>query len=391
MKSMLALYRFYWWRFLLTFLSIVIASASLNTLLTVKQCIVAHSEKMLEKYGKNRFVINLAVIDSHHKKNAKAILNVEQVMKFCDDLEPQYKLQPFQMLSKPVFYQQQELSSYLIASTPQWLQQLDWKTAQGRALHMLDNRSRVVIIGNHLAKKIEQQSQKSALNQSIIIQDGYFEVVGVLEPLDYLPLFDFDPNHSVFIALPWLQRLASAQWLDSFLVTTNPKLRLKAEQEDVMRQFIENALATRIFIRDPSFFQNALLKQVYLTVQTLKVICFITFVVAFATLFNLFCVLIDQRKQEMGIRFVLGAKPFNLRRQFLQEFMALSLVGGLFGIVMGQFCAYIIVSRLSVSYLMLWHATLLSFCAALVLSTMVAFIPVWFASRKQVSQLINQT
>lgn len=50
---------------------------------------------------------------------------------------------------------------------------------------------------------------------------------------------------------------------------------------------------------------------------------------------NIMIVTVTERRQEIGIRKALGASPADIRRQFLVESAAITLIGGIAGIIIG--------------------------------------------------------
>ena len=57
---------------------------------------------------------------------------------------------------------------------------------------------------------------------------------------------------------------------------------------------------------------------------------------------NIMIVTVTERKQEIGIRKALGARPFDIKRQFLVESASITLIGGLIGIGFGGVLSLII-------------------------------------------------
>lgn len=57
---------------------------------------------------------------------------------------------------------------------------------------------------------------------------------------------------------------------------------------------------------------------------------------------NIMIVTVTERKQEIGIRKALGARPFDIKRQFLVESASITLIGGLIGIGLGGAISIII-------------------------------------------------
>ena len=50
---------------------------------------------------------------------------------------------------------------------------------------------------------------------------------------------------------------------------------------------------------------------------------------------NIMLVSVTERTREIGVRMALGAKPMNIRSQFLIDALTLSITGGLIGVASG--------------------------------------------------------
>lgn len=67
----------------------------------------------------------------------------------------------------------------------------------------------------------------------------------------------------------------------------------------------------------------------------LSAIAAISLLVGGIGIMNIMIVTVTERRQEIGIRKALGASPLDIRRQFLVESAAITLIGGIIGILIG--------------------------------------------------------
>jgi putative ABC transport system permease protein len=93
---------------------------------------------------------------------------------------------------------------------------------------------------------------------------------------------------------------------------------------------------------------------------------------------NIMLVSVTERTREIGVRMAVGAKTRDVMRQFLAEAIALSLVGGLAGILLGVFVSEAITRSLG------WPVaiTTVSILIAFAFSAAVGVFFGWYPARK---------
>jgi putative ABC transport system permease protein len=76
---------------------------------------------------------------------------------------------------------------------------------------------------------------------------------------------------------------------------------------------------------------------------------------------NIMIVTVTERKKEIGIRKALGATPAAIRNQFLAESAAITLAGGLIGIILGLLLSRVVVSTFKWIFVIRWAYCLIAF------------------------------
>ena len=118
------------------------------------------------------------------------------------------------------------------------------------------------------------------------------------------------------------------------------------------------------------------------TITTVLVaIALISLMVGVIGIMNIMYVTVTERTKEIGLRMSIGARNALILMQFLCESMILSLIGGIFGMLLGVLLSYAVATFMSLPFVVnpLWMV--ISFVACAVLGLIAGFFPALKASR----------
>jgi putative ABC transport system permease protein len=90
---------------------------------------------------------------------------------------------------------------------------------------------------------------------------------------------------------------------------------------------------------------------------------------------NIMLVSVTERTREVGIRQAVGARPEDIRLQFLTEALLLSVVGGLIGTVVGMAGAWIFAAVSDMRTVIVPASILLAFGSAAVVGVFFGYYP----------------
>ncbi|MBI2791389.1 MAG: ABC transporter permease [Gammaproteobacteria bacterium] len=387
-KDAYALFCYYKTRFILSLVGIVIGVGSICALMALNNIVESNSREFLKKFGGSRFVLTVIPSSPLTRKVADKKLSSEEVRTFCQQYQQEFMIAPYQLLNGKSSFNFKTLDSIMLATTPEMFTLMQWPLESGRYLHPLDMNDKVAVIGSFLAEKLKERGVNNILGMMVNIEGHYFSIIGVLKEIEFNPLLDFDPNHSLFIDLNFLNRFKSKNFIDSFIIQ-GMNQDLMSSENTIKERFTIDLEKMRLFFRDALLFQKALFKQVTLTMNILALVAVITLFLGALSIVNLLLVLIDERKKEVGLRLALGATSLHIWGQFLVETMCLCIVGGLGGIVFGQITAYIIVRKLEITYYCDWSSWLIGLPISLLLGLVVGMIPARLAVKHHPVKLLN--
>lgn len=203
----------------------------------------------------------------------------------------------------------------------------------------IETKAKVALIGSAAAERLYGASDP--VGRSFRIRKHRFSVIGLLSTKGQPP-FGSDPNNA--IVLPsgsWASRVAPGRGnrVDQIIASA-----LSAERVDVLQAQMEGIMLERRRTppggkRDFRLMTQDAFKQGADQINTvlslvLTGVAAISLIVGGVGVMNILLVSVNERKNEIGTRLAVGARPADIRWQFLIEAVTLTLLGGLLGLAL---------------------------------------------------------
>ncbi|GDX62027.1 multidrug ABC transporter substrate-binding protein [Candidatus Levyibacteriota bacterium] len=207
------------------------------------------------------------------------------------------------------------------------------KITAGRFFKESEQRSnrKVAIIGQTVRTNLFGQS--NPINKTITVSGNRYIVIGIVAPRG--SIFGIDQDNSIFIPFTQAQKQFGIDRLNTIYISAN-----KSEDIKIIQAKAINILKKRL-TEDDFTIQNQ--EQTLDTISqitgvlslVLGGIAAISLIVGGIGVMNIMLVSVTERTREIGLRKALGAKPKDIRNQFLIEAVTLSSIGGIIGIILG--------------------------------------------------------
>jgi putative ABC transport system permease protein len=247
-------------------------------------------------------------------------------------------------------------STLLAGITPEYFDAREWKLAEGQwfdAEH-LASAAKVAVVGHTIVRELFPGAD--AIGRPVRIGRTSYIVIGVLaekgqdftgrdqDDIIFIPLTSArifaigrsqanpDAVHSILVKA---ESAASMENVGPLIATTlRQRHKIVGRKRDDFR--IQN-LVQVVQARDKAYRQFTLL------VSTLAGI---SLLVGGIGIMNIMLISVAERTGEIGIRLVVGARPGDIRKQFLLEASLLCTVGGLLGLALGYAGARVVTNTL---------------------------------------------
>ncbi len=242
----------------------------------------------------------------------------------------------------------QNWSTSATGTTPDFFEIRRWRVARGAPMTSsdVDGAVKVALIGETVADKLFGAGV-DPVGQVIRVKNVPFTVGGVLAKKGQSS-FGQDQDDAIFIPVTTFQQKVQGG-LKSFVPgavlvgatdaggTARAERQIRALLRD--RHRLAPSAEDDFSLRNLSEIASAQQEGTETLTLLLASIAAVSLFVGGIGIMNIMLVSVTERTREIGIRMAVGAKPWDIRLQFLAEALALALVGGLLGVALGAAAA----------------------------------------------------
>ncbi|HEX4339011.1 MAG TPA: ABC transporter permease [Polyangiaceae bacterium] len=240
----------------------------------------------------------------------------------------------------------EELNWYtqITGTTPDYFTIRSWSLGTGSLISDsdVDTGNKVIVLGQTVADKMFGSSD-AAIGQTVRIRAIPFSVIGVLAPKGQSPVGQ-DYDDAAFIPVTTYQAKIQGG-LQKFIagmivvsaVTPDDTTRAERAISGLLRDrhHIAAGVDDDFQIRNLAEIAAAQQQGTQTLTSLLAAIAIVSLLVGGIGIMNIMLVSVTERTREIGVRMAVGAKPWHILAQFLVEAVALSMMGGLVGVMLG--------------------------------------------------------
>ncbi len=248
-----------------------------------------------------------------------------------------------------------------------------------------NNLQRVAVLGPAVSELLFG-SPYAGVGKTVEINGTIFNVIGVANIKGGTGANS--PDNNIYIPLKTAQQylFGQNQALTSISISAaNPQSINLVEQETF------NILLAAHGIKNPAnadfqlVNQSSIVASLSSTTQTLTVllgsIAGISLLVAGIGIMNMMLTTVTERTREIGLRKAVGAKKKDIGSQFLNEAVALTLVGGITGILLGLGIIKILSLTHSVTVVTQWWSIIIAFGVSMLIGIVFGYYPAQRAAK----------
>ena len=224
--------------------------------------------------------------------------------------------------------------------SPEYLEVRRWEMQQGGFFTQddLDRASAVCVLGHTVVDNLFPN--ENPLGKTIRLGTVPCTVIGVLVPKG---MSASGQDQDDFVVMPYTtvqKRVTGTFWLDDIFCSATSREIMEQTTQDIIgllreRHHLHQGEPEDFNIRTPEELIRAQLQASHLLTLLLASTASLALIVGGVGIMNIMLVSITQRTREIGIRLAIGATEGDVQLQFLSEAIVISMLGGIFGVVLG--------------------------------------------------------
>jgi putative ABC transport system permease protein len=342
----------------LTVLGIFIGVSSVIWLLALGEGISRAAQEQIASLGALNIIVRTVRPSGDEAQDAGYGLTRADYVRLVATVPTIAKAIPMRVLPAIEFrYKTRKMEGRLVGTTPDYAEVTRMAVDRGRFISDadIDKERNYCVLAAEVATKLFPYGEP--VGQEILINDDFYEVVGVMKPRSpsagiggSLAAEVFSQDVYIPVTTLWRREgdmivsIKPGQFQRDINQVTQVTIQVKDRDlvlptADVVRNTIQYAHTLPDFavVVPLELLEQARTTQLMFIVF-LGLIAAVSLVVGGIGIMNIMLATVIERTREVGIRRALGAKKSDITRQFLSESVVLSVLGGVLGILGGVFC-----------------------------------------------------
>lgn len=337
----------------LTMLGIIIGISSVIIMVSVGQGAQSSIEQSIQSIGSNLIVVspgatrNFGYGASSGRGSAKT-LTMDDVSAISEKVQNINAISPeingrYQITAKGT-----NTNTSVIGAKPEYADVHNVQVGDGSFISSQDvsNRSKVAVIGPTVRDDLFGQDAEG-VGQTIRINGIEFRVIGITVSKGGTGFNNQDDMVYIPFSSAQLFLLGNSTYVTSLSISAKDSNSMTQVQNDITSLLMERHRISDPANADFNVFNQADIVSAASSVTgtftiLLGAVAGISLIVGGIGIMNMMLTTVTERTREIGLRKAIGAKRADINTQFLVEAVALTVIGGAIGIIIGWLVCYLI-------------------------------------------------
>lgn len=276
-----------------------------------------------------------------------ASLKLEDAVALKQEIGAIAEVAPFNRKAQAeVKFQEKSATTNVFGVTPSWAPVWDWDAAEGDFITDEDmaNLARICVIAPTVRKELFGTA--NPIGEQIRIGNVQFEIKGIMQAKGTSP-GGGDMDNRIYIPLSTLmRRVMNVDHISSVKIRLKSAKNMEKTAADIKsllreRHKLASGAPDDFTITTPTEVTKMAEKVAGTFNIFLALVALISLITGGVVVANIMLISVNERRKEIGLRKAVGAKKKDIMLQFLYEATAVTLTGGVIGIVLGSIGAKI--------------------------------------------------
>jgi putative ABC transport system permease protein len=288
--------------------------------------------------------------------------------------------------SGDIKYFEKSTTAAVFGATPSYASVWEWDVTQGEYITDEDMKTlnRVCLIGPTVKKELF--GEKNPIGELIRIGNIQFEVKGILEPKGTSPGGGDMDNRIMVPLTTFLRRVANIDYLSGIKVLLHDSKQIEPVAENIKqvlreRHQLAEGVPDDFTIITPTEVTEMAEKVSGTFNIFLALLAGLSLITGGFVIANIMTISVNERKKEIGLRKAVGASSNKIVLQFLFEALAVTISGGIIGIVLGGGGAIVLGRVMQMPVSVSWESILVGVISASIIGIIAGIQPAKKAAR----------
>ncbi|MDO4746760.1 MAG: ABC transporter permease [Candidatus Saccharibacteria bacterium] len=246
-----------------------------------------------------------------------------------------------------------------------------------------ENEANSVVLGHTLSLALFN-TINSTVGKMVTIMGEKFMIVGILDKIDKTINFDnIDYDNALIMNINSLDKISGSTQIQQINIKVSNTDSLAPAKEAITTALTEQKHGDKNFsVAYGDEITHPASNLFTIVSGMLAIVAGISLVVGGIGVMNIMLVSVAERTHEIGIRKAVGASARNILIQFLFEALILSILGGVFGLLLGYVLAFLLSTITPFTPYISWQIVAITFLTTLVIGILFGIYPALKAANK---------
>lgn len=329
-------------RSFLAVLGILVGTAAVVALISCGQLATDKALAQFKALGTDLLAISVFQKEQGQSKNIENKVSLDLWRQFPDTISSILRVAPYATAYQAISFNGRPLQGSIIGADESLARIIHINLAQGHFVSFVDSFEHYCVIGDALARQIQQVSIDPPIGKQLRIGQALYTIIGVAKPWKESGFFNEDINQSVIIPIAGISLINVDSNVNNAIMLLKPDSPIDDVIEQIKQTIHAAAPKLTVFPRSAKQIIASMESQGQIFTLLLAVIGGISLLVGGIGIMNVMLVSVSERKKEIGIRKAIGAKNSEIQSLFLMESVLLSLLGGALGVGFGLLFTFVV-------------------------------------------------